>query len=107
MPQRPAPSAVVRDRGHGPVVLLTERDAATALGLTPRTLQSWRAKGGMLPFVRVSARCVRYRLEDIEAFAEARVRNSTSDVRELDRMPRPPRRTASTGKAGSGPHRGR
>ena len=73
-----------------PTLLLTERDAAAALGLTVRTLQSWRAKGGMLPFVRISSRCVRYRPEDIQAFAEARVRNSTSDVRDLDRMPRSP-----------------
>lgn len=68
---------------HEPVVLhqllLDERAAAAALGLTPRTLQSWRARGGGPRFVRVSSRCIRYRLSDLDEWAAERVRTSTSD----------------------------
>lgn len=59
-------------------ILLDERAAAATLGLTPRTLQSWRNRGGGPAFVRVSSRCIRYRVEDLEAWAADRVRTSTS-----------------------------
>lgn len=62
-----------------PTLLLSERDAASQLGLTPRTLQSWRIKGGGPPFVRVSSRCIRYRPEDLATWAAERLRTSTSD----------------------------
>ena len=64
---------------HAPTILLDERAAAQALGLTPRTLQAWRARGGGPPYVRVSSRCVRYRVVDLDAWAAVRVRTSTSD----------------------------
>ncbi len=63
-------------------MLLDERQAAEALGLTPRTLQEWRRTGGGPPFVRVSSRCVRYRVADLETWIEARLRRSTSDTGE-------------------------
>jgi predicted site-specific integrase-resolvase len=63
---------------NGPI-LLNEADAAKALGLTPRTLQEWRRRGSNLPYVRVSSRCIRYRWVDLQAFAEERIRTSTSD----------------------------
>ena len=62
-----------------PLVLLDERDAARALGLTPRTLQAWRNRGGGPAYVRISSRCIRYRLIDLEAWAAERVRTSTSE----------------------------
>ncbi|MGH7470830.1 MAG: helix-turn-helix transcriptional regulator [Pseudomonas sp.] len=63
-----------------PVLLLDERDAAAMLGLTPRTLQSWRASGAPnLPYVKVSSRCVRYRLEDLQRWVAEHVRSSTTD----------------------------
>jgi predicted DNA-binding transcriptional regulator AlpA len=62
-----------------PTILLDERAAAAALGLTPRTLQGWRHRGDGPPHVRISARCVRYRVEDLNAWAAQRVRTSTSD----------------------------
>lgn len=65
---------------HSPTLLLSERDAAAALSLTPRTLQAWRARGEGPPHVRVSSRCVRYRVEDLESWAAERVRTSTSDA---------------------------
>jgi len=67
---------IIRD----PDALLPERAAATLLSVTPRCLQAWRQKGGGPVFVAISTRCVRYRRRDLTAFAEARLRSSTSDV---------------------------
>jgi predicted site-specific integrase-resolvase len=61
-------------------LLLTEAEAADALGLKPRTLQEWRRRGDGVPFVRVSSRCVRYDLREIERYIAARTCTSTSDV---------------------------
>jgi len=59
--------------------LLTTPAAARVLGHSPRSLESWRYRGGGPRFVRVSARSVRYRLADLEAWIEERLRVSTSD----------------------------
>lgn len=59
--------------------LLTEREAATLLGFTPSALQAWRLKGGGPRFVKISARAVRYRPQDLEVFVEERLRTSTAD----------------------------
>jgi predicted GIY-YIG superfamily endonuclease len=63
-------------------LLVSEQEAADALGMTPRTMQEWRRRGGGPPFVRISSRCVRYRPDDLREWAGARIRTSTSDVRE-------------------------
>lgn len=60
-------------------ILLDERAAATAIGMTPRTMQEWRRTGTGPPYVRISSRCVRYRPEDLAAWAAERVHSSTSD----------------------------
>ncbi len=65
-----------------PQILVDERAAAAALGLTPRTLQAWRHAGGGPPFCLISSRCVRYRVADLESWAADRVRTSTSDAGE-------------------------
>lgn len=59
--------------------LLTEKQAGKRLGFSPRTLQKWRWTGGGPRFVQVSARCVRYRRCDLDAWVEERLRTSTSD----------------------------
>lgn len=59
--------------------LLREVDAARLLGFTPRALQAWRQRGGGPRFVRVSARAVRYRRDDLLTWAEDRLRSSTTD----------------------------
>ena len=59
--------------------LITERDAAKFLGLTDRTMQAWRRKGGGPRYVKISSRCIRYRREDLREWADARVRTSTAD----------------------------
>lgn len=61
-------------------ILLTEAEAAERLGFTPRFLQNRRYRGDGPAFVRVSARAVRYRPEDLEEWAEDRLRTSTSDA---------------------------
>lgn len=62
-----------------PDALLTTHEAARLIGLERRTLESWRCRGGGMPFVRISARAVRYRRRDIMKFIEARLVASTSD----------------------------
>lgn len=62
-----------------PTILLDERSAASSLGLTPRTLQSWRWSGIGPSFVRVSARCIRYRISDLEQWAADRVKQNTGE----------------------------
>lgn len=52
--------------------LLSEREAASFLGIAPRTLSIWRStKRYPLPFVKVG-RAVRYRREELERFIAAR-----------------------------------
>ena len=60
-------------------LLYTEIEAARLLGFTARFLQQRRYQGDGPPFIRVSARAVRYRLSDLEEWAAARRRTSTSD----------------------------
>lgn len=59
--------------------LIDENRAAEFLGLTPRTLQAFRQRGGGPKFCRVSARCIRYRRIDLNAWNDSRLRKSTSD----------------------------
>ena len=60
-------------------ILLTEDEAAELIGFTPCFLQERRFRGGGPPFVKVSARAIRYRPEDLAAWAADRLRTSTSD----------------------------
>lgn len=62
-----------------PRILITELEAARLLGFTPRFLQQRRYRGDGPPFVRISARAIRYRVADLEQWAAERVRDSTSD----------------------------
>jgi hypothetical protein len=60
-------------------ILVDEREAADLIGLTPRFLQVRRQTGDGPPYCRVSSRCIRYRPEDLRAWAAERLRISTSD----------------------------
>ena len=51
-----------------PRYLLTEQEAGLYLGLSPKTLRNQRVKGQGPDYVKLSARCVRYRLADLETF---------------------------------------
>jgi len=66
-------------RPSDPDALLRPDAAAAFLDVTARCLEAWRSRGGGPRFVRVSARAVRYRRRDLVAWAEARLRSSTSD----------------------------
>jgi excisionase family DNA binding protein len=52
--------------------------AANYLGLSRRTLEGFRCRGGGPAFVKAGRRCL-YRLEDLDAWALANRRASTSD----------------------------
>jgi len=60
-------------------LLLTETEAGERLGFSIRTLQGWRIRGGGPPFFKISARAIRYRASDLEAWLLSRRRLSTSD----------------------------
>jgi predicted DNA-binding transcriptional regulator AlpA len=57
--------------------LLKEREAASALNLSIRTLRNWRVLGRGPPFLKLG-RAVRYRRSDIEVWQNEAVRTSTS-----------------------------
>ena len=59
--------------------LIDERAAADFLGLTDRTLQTFRYRGDGALYVAVSSRCIRYRRIDLKAWADERLRSSTAD----------------------------
>jgi len=61
--------------------LMNQDQAASYLGLSPRTLEQWRLKGGGPAFVRMSQRCVRYRQVALDAWLQAREVTSTSAPR--------------------------
>ena len=59
--------------------LLNQDQAAEVLAVRPRTLETWRCRGGGPPFVRVG-RGVRYRLRDLHAWIEQNTFRSTADA---------------------------
>lgn len=61
---------------------LTEYQVAARHGVSVKTLRNQRLRGGTetIPFIKLGARLVRYRLTDIEAWEKAHLRRSTSDV---------------------------
>ena len=61
-------------------ILLDERAAAGALGMSPRALQDWRRRGGGPHYVRISSRCIRYRPEDLSVWAAERLCTDTTDL---------------------------
>ena len=65
-----------------PMIVSTE-EAATILGLAPRTLQDFRLRGEGPPFVKLTRRRVGYFISDLEAWARARtVKNTSQEVAE-------------------------
>lgn len=63
-----------------PAPFLDTRQAATLLQLSHRTLERWRLEGRGPAFLKLGAGgAVRYRMADLEVWAEAQLRRSTSD----------------------------
>ncbi len=87
-PQRAVPGNAISD---GPAIqtppdgpdywhtLINEKIAGDFLGLTDRAMQKMRQIGNGPSFIWISSRCLRYRRADLRAWAEARMRKSTSD----------------------------
>lgn len=64
--------------------IMTEKQAANFLSLTPRTLQAWRYRGDGPQFIRISRRCIRYRRCDLDQWLEQRLTGSTSEPTKFD-----------------------
>lgn len=60
--------------------LLTPAEASGQLGLTPGALAQLRYTGGGPRFIKLTARAVRYRQCDLDAWIAAKARTSTRDV---------------------------
>ena len=59
--------------------LINEKEGGAFLDLTDRAMQGYRQRGDGPRFIRLSSRCIRYRRIDLKAWAETRIRTSTSD----------------------------
>ena len=59
--------------------LIDQNESADFLDLTPRSMEAMRQRGDGPRYIRISARCIRYRRLDLRQWAEARLRTSTSD----------------------------
>ena len=70
--------------------LLTAEEAAQYLSVSPKSLETWRTRGGGPRFVRLRSRAIRYRLNDLTEFVEQGIRASTSDPVRRSQQPSPP-----------------
>lgn len=59
--------------------LIDESGAADFLDVSKRLMQAMRQIGNGPQYIRLSARCIRYRRIDLHAWSEDRLRSSTSD----------------------------
>lgn len=58
---------------------LTTKEAAAYIRLSPRTLEGFRCRGGGPLYILAGRRCL-YRKEDLDEWALANRRRSTSDI---------------------------
>ncbi len=87
MPNHTTPAALavsLEEPGGRPIpehpdALIYTVEAAFLLGLSPRTLEALRLRGGGPPYIQVTPKAVRYRRRDLDAWLDARRRKSTSD----------------------------
>lgn len=61
------------------IQLLTTAETAELLGISKAFLERDRWAGARIPFIKVGARAVRYRLADLEDYLARQLRVSTSD----------------------------
>lgn len=62
--------------------LLNTKKAAEYLGVKPGFLEKDRHYGAKIPFVRLGARTIRYRQEDLEQFVASNAMRSTSEYQQ-------------------------
>jgi excisionase family DNA binding protein len=67
--------------------LLTTQEAADFLGVSARTLEGFRMRGGGPRFFKIGG-SVRYRIARLEEFLRQHERTSTSDPGQSDSAPR-------------------
>ncbi|MCP5010287.1 MAG: helix-turn-helix domain-containing protein [Aestuariibacter sp.] len=56
---------------------LNTQEAASFLGVTPRHMEQLRQRKEGPQFIKMSPRCVRYRVQDLINFQESRIRSAT------------------------------
>ena len=59
--------------------LLTTKQAATYLSVSPAFLERDRWAGSRIPFVKLGTRSIRYREEDLENYIQQQIRFSTTE----------------------------
>jgi predicted DNA-binding transcriptional regulator AlpA len=62
------------------MTLLTQREAASALRLSERSMERMRVSGLGPKFLRCSTRAIRYRQSDLDDWIASRLVRSTSEV---------------------------
>lgn len=60
--------------------LLTTREAASWLAFSPKTLEKWRCRGGGPAYIKLRGWSVRYKLEDLQAFADLEIRSIARSI---------------------------
>lgn len=61
-----------------PELCIDEKKTAEYLGISPRTLQGYRVKGGGPEFLKISHKVVRYKVADLIKWAENKKKKNTS-----------------------------
>ena len=64
---------------NNPDQLMTEKEVAGLICITPRALQNWRLRGGGPEYVKIG-RSVRYQRSDVIKFIEERKRKHTAQT---------------------------
>lgn len=62
-----------------PELHIDEKRASEYLGISPRTLQGYRTKGGGPEFIKINHKVVRYKIADLIKWTEIRKRKNTSN----------------------------
>ncbi|MEW8023437.1 MAG: helix-turn-helix domain-containing protein [Candidatus Thiodiazotropha sp.] len=60
--------------------LLNTSDAAELLGITTRKLEQMRQQGNGPKFIKLSHKCVRYRIKELVEFQDANLKKNTIEV---------------------------
>lgn len=50
---------------------MTEKDAAVFIGVSVKTLQTWRSRRVGPAYIRIAPKCIRYREADLVAFVDS------------------------------------
>jgi len=59
--------------------LLSTKEAAKYLGVSPAFLERDRWAGARIPFVKIGTRSIRYRIADLDTYIESKLQWSTSE----------------------------